>query len=220
MSDQGWLWEGNHGVWAGGVPAAEARGRGCPSPEAKRRRLGLQAPGGRHPLHIQYLNNALFLQYYFSWMHPLSCHQQDSVSKNKGWLVIDTDSDIGLCLSTIMAHLSLFLFLGQHTFPQQYMLHSICKLYMSASWTACLFNVKCCCFTSFLSWVGPLSVLLRWMGVSMKCDVNVTMPFTAYLLATYYHIYVLLFSPVVAKLDWITKKGSIANLLSVFLKYM
>lgn len=41
MSDQGWLWEGNHGVWAGGVPPAEARGRGSPQAEAEGRCLGL-----------------------------------------------------------------------------------------------------------------------------------------------------------------------------------
>lgn len=59
VSDAGWLRKGNHGVWAGGVPAAEAGGRWSPPPEAEGRRLGLQAPGGRHPLHVPHLNTAL-----------------------------------------------------------------------------------------------------------------------------------------------------------------
>lgn len=50
VSDPGWLWEGNHGVWAGGVPPAEARGGRSPQAEAEGRRLGLQASGGRHPV--------------------------------------------------------------------------------------------------------------------------------------------------------------------------
>ncbi|CAG11191.1 unnamed protein product [Tetraodon nigroviridis] len=60
VSDQGRLREGNHGVRAGGVPAAEARGRRSPQAEAEGRRLGLQTPGGRHPLHISHLNHPPF----------------------------------------------------------------------------------------------------------------------------------------------------------------
>lgn len=41
--------------------APEARGRRDPPPEAKGRCLGLQAPGGRPPVHIQDLNTALFV---------------------------------------------------------------------------------------------------------------------------------------------------------------
>lgn len=47
------------------MPAAEARGCWDPPPEAEGGCLGLQAPGGRHPLHIQNINNeqsALFLE--------------------------------------------------------------------------------------------------------------------------------------------------------------
>lgn len=38
--------------------APEARGRWSSPPEDKGRRLGLQAPGGRPPVHIQDINSA------------------------------------------------------------------------------------------------------------------------------------------------------------------
>lgn len=94
MSDLWRLWEGNHGVRTGGVPAAEAGGRRDPPPETEGRRLGLQAPGGRYPFHIQYLNKRTFpaisLSVTSQWTLAFFCVSDVtplSVSENKG--VID-----------------------------------------------------------------------------------------------------------------------------------
>lgn len=61
MSDLGGFWQSDDGIWTGGVYAPEAGGRRDPQTEAKRRCLGLQAPGGRPPLNVQFVKSAPFV---------------------------------------------------------------------------------------------------------------------------------------------------------------